>query len=67
MSNSIQSTALEPTRSELAGLSFGQRLIRLLPTYGLVLLMLGFNVLGDAIRDVLDPRHSSGVQPEKSF
>ncbi|MBG1233280.1 ABC transporter permease [Aestuariivirga litoralis] len=39
MSNSIQSTALEPTRSELAGLSFSQRLGRYLPTYGLVLLM----------------------------
>jgi len=45
MSNSIQSTALEPTRSELAGLSFGQRIIRLLPTYGLVLLMLGLIIL----------------------
>lgn len=28
------------------------------PTSALVLLMLAFNVLGDAIRDVLDPRHS---------
>ena len=45
MSNSIQSTALEPTRSELAGLSFGQRLIRLLPTYGLVILMVGLIIL----------------------
>jgi ribose transport system permease protein len=45
MSNSIQSTALEPTRSELASLSPGQRLIRLLPTYGLVLLMLGLIIL----------------------
>lgn len=35
------------------------------PMAALVLLMLGFNVLGDAIRDVLDPRHSSSVQPEK--
>ena len=38
MSNSIQSTALEPTRSELAGLTFAQRWARYLPTYGLVLL-----------------------------
>lgn len=30
------------------------------PTVALVLLMLAFNVLGDAIRDVLDPRHESG-------
>lgn len=28
------------------------------PTIALVLLMLAFNVLGDAIRDVLDPRHA---------
>lgn len=28
------------------------------PAIALVLLMLSFNVLGDAIRDVLDPRHS---------
>lgn len=31
------------------------------PSAALVLLMLAFNVLGDAIRDVLDPRHSSGA------
>ena len=36
--NSIQSNALEPTRSELKGLSRGQKLVRLLPVYGLVLL-----------------------------
>lgn len=36
--NSIESTALEPTRSELAGLSFGQKAVRLLPVYGLVIL-----------------------------
>jgi ribose transport system permease protein len=36
--NSIQSNALEPTRSELKHLSGGQRLVRLLPTYGLVIL-----------------------------
>jgi ABC-type dipeptide/oligopeptide/nickel transport system permease subunit len=31
------------------------------PTVALVLLMLAFNVLGDAIRDVLDPRHAGAV------
>ena len=36
--NSIQSNALEPTRSELKNLSGGQKLLRLLPTYGLVIL-----------------------------
>ena len=35
------------------------------PTIALVLLMLAFNVLGDAIRDVLDPRHAGGrARPE---
>jgi ABC-type dipeptide/oligopeptide/nickel transport system permease subunit len=35
------------------------------PTVALVLLMLAFNVLGDAIRDVLDPRHAGGhARPE---
>ena len=33
------------------------------PTAALVLLMLGFNVLGDAIRDVMDPRHSGSGKP----
>ena len=36
--NSIQSDALEPTRDEVAGLSVGQRMIRLAPVYGLVIL-----------------------------
>jgi ribose transport system permease protein len=36
--NSIQSDALEPTRDEVVGLSFGQKLIRLAPVYGLVIL-----------------------------
>ncbi len=36
--NSIQSDALEPTRDELAGQNFMQRLIRLAPVYGLVIL-----------------------------
>jgi len=35
------------------------------PTVALVMLMLAFNVLGDAIRDVLDPSHSGpGKSPE---
>jgi ABC-type dipeptide/oligopeptide/nickel transport system permease subunit len=35
------------------------------PTAALVLLMLAFNVLGDAIRDVLDPRHAGAhARPE---
>ena len=37
--NSIQSNALEPTRSELKGLTMGQKLGRLIPVYGLVILM----------------------------
>jgi ribose transport system permease protein len=36
--NSIQSNALEPTQSELKQLTIGQKVIRLLPTYGLVIL-----------------------------
>jgi ribose transport system permease protein len=36
--NSIQSNALEPTRSELKELSGAQKLARLLPVYGLVIL-----------------------------
>ncbi len=36
--NSIQSTALEPTRNELKDLSASQKLVRLLPVYGLVIL-----------------------------
>lgn len=36
------------------------------PIAALVLLMLAFNVLGDAIRDVLDPRHSGSGRPESS-
>ncbi|MFT4181412.1 MAG: ABC transporter permease [Rhizobium sp.] len=35
---SIESNALEPTRSELAGMTFGQKIQRLLPVYGLVIL-----------------------------
>lgn len=36
--NSVKSEALEPTRAELAGLSAAQRVGRLLPVYGLVVL-----------------------------
>ncbi|MDO3436301.1 ABC transporter permease [Rhizobium sp. CBN3] len=42
---SIESTALEPTKSEMAGLSTGQKIGRLLPVYGLVILTLGLIVL----------------------
>lgn len=35
---SLESNALEPTRAEMNGLSLGERLIRLLPVYGLVIL-----------------------------
>lgn len=42
---SIQSTALEPTRSELKGLSAGQKISRFLPVYGLVLLTIALIVL----------------------
>jgi ABC-type dipeptide/oligopeptide/nickel transport system permease subunit len=33
------------------------------PVAALVLLLLAFNVLGDAIRDVLDPRHTTATGP----
>ncbi|MEO0402465.1 MAG: ABC transporter permease [Pseudomonadota bacterium] len=36
---SLESSALEPTRAELKGLSFGKRVMRFLPVYGLVILM----------------------------
>ncbi|MES0100263.1 ABC transporter permease [Mesorhizobium sp. M0019] len=46
---SIESSALEPTRGEMADLSMGQKVIRLLPVYGLViltvLLILLFSIL----------------------
>lgn len=35
---SLESSALEPTKAELDGLSFGKRLVRFLPVYGLVIL-----------------------------
>ncbi len=37
------------------------------PIVALVALMLAFNVLGDAIRDVLDPRHSGAARPETAL
>lgn len=43
--NSIESDALEPTRDELAKLSTVGKLIRLIPVYGLVILMFGLIVL----------------------
>jgi ribose transport system permease protein len=49
MALSLQSDALEPTRAELAGLSIGERIRRLLPVYGLpiiaVLLVILFSAL----------------------
>lgn len=41
----IESNAVEPTRDELRGLSLPQRMLRLAPTYGLVILMFGLIVL----------------------
>ncbi|MEP0962440.1 MAG: ABC transporter permease [Roseobacter sp.] len=35
---SLESSALEPTKADLKGLSFGKRLARFLPVYGLVIL-----------------------------
>ncbi len=43
--NSIQSTALEPTRNELQGMTTMQKLSRWLPAYGLVLLTVFLVVL----------------------
>ncbi|WP_106796381.1 ABC transporter permease [Rhizobium sp. H4] len=42
---SIESTALEPTKSEMTGLSTGQKIGRLIPVYGLVILTAGLIVL----------------------
>ena len=41
----IESNAVEPTKDELRGLSTVQRALRLAPTYGLVILMLGLILL----------------------
>jgi len=37
---SLESSALEPTKAELKGLSLGKRILRFLPVYGLVILTL---------------------------
>lgn len=42
---SIESTALEPTRAEMRGLSTGQKFARLLPVYGLVILTAALIIL----------------------
>lgn len=42
---SIQSSAIEPTKAELKTMSFGQRVVRLLPVYGLVILTIVLIVL----------------------
>lgn len=42
---SIKSTALEPTALDLDGLGFGARVLRLLPVYGLLILMLALIAL----------------------
>ncbi len=41
----IESNAVEPTKDELRGLSSLQKALRLAPTYGLVILMLGLIIL----------------------
>ncbi|MGL4319680.1 MAG: ABC transporter permease [Paracoccaceae bacterium] len=41
----IESNAVEPTKDELRGLSAGQKLARLAPTYGLVILMVALIIL----------------------
>jgi len=43
--NSVESDALEPTRDELARLSGPQKIMRLVPVYGLVILMFGLIIL----------------------
>src|SRR5580692_1977482 len=49
MALSLQSDALEPTRAELAGLSTGERIRRLLPVYGLPLIALSLIALFSAL------------------
>ena len=41
----IESNAIEPTKDELKGLSTPRKLLRLAPTYGLVILMFGLVIL----------------------
>jgi ribose transport system permease protein len=43
--NSVESDALEPTRNELAKLTTLGKLLRLIPVYGLVILMFGLIIL----------------------
>lgn len=43
--NSVESDALEPTKDELEQMSFGQKLMRLAPVYGLVILTVFLIVL----------------------
>jgi len=43
--HSLESSALEPTRADLQGLSWGKRLMRFLPVYGLVILTVFLIVL----------------------
>ena len=43
--NSVESDALEPTRDELSQLSVSGKLLRLIPVYGLVILMVGLIIL----------------------
>jgi ribose transport system permease protein len=45
MASSVKSTALEPTRDDLSGLSLFDRLRRLLPVYGLVILTVALGIL----------------------
>ena len=42
---SLESSALEPTKADLKGLSFGKRVVRFLPVYGLVILTVFLIVL----------------------
>jgi ribose transport system permease protein len=42
---SLESSALEPTKAELVNLGFGKRLMRFLPVYGLVILMASLIIL----------------------
>ncbi len=46
---SVESTALEPTEDELASMSTGEKLIRLIPVYGLVILTVFLVVLFSAL------------------
>ena len=59
--NSIKSTALEPTRHELAGLGWGARLGRWIPVYGLVILTVGADppLLVPPATDLPDPAQSA--------